>query len=87
MTKIFILHGGGLLPATLITQTPKRITCEFYICDVKSVRTIHKNCMARSNEKILLQRNKENFNQLSILRVDSGLYPHEINVDENVGVV
>lgn len=86
MSRFYVLFGGGFLPATLISQTPKKANVSFELCGVRSVRTIHKSCLARHDEKVMLFRDKTKQNQLSILRIETGLYPFEINVDENIGV-
>lgn len=86
MSRFYLLHGGGFIPATIITQTPKKADVSFQLCGVRHVRSIHKNCLARCDEKVMLFRDKSKQNQLSILRIDSGMYPNEINVDENIGV-
>lgn len=84
--EYFVLHGGGLIPATILSQTLKKATCLFYLCDVKTVRLFHKDFIVYKDEKILLYRNEES-KQLSILRTENGLLPKDINVDERIGVV
>lgn len=88
MNDVYVLVGGGFLPGVILSETNKKAKCKYSICGVESIRVVHKANIAYPDEKVLLFRNIEQKNELTIIRTPKdGFLPTEIDVDSNVGVV